>query len=72
MTKEELRRKIEEVFGKLGGRADEVFDDIQKRIDQEKEKLDTETRRKVRAFWAPVGFAVGFTACYLAGWLGLI
>ena len=34
-------------------------------LDSYKAKLDTETRRKTRAVWAPIGFAVGSVAGYL-------
>lgn len=65
MTKVELKELLKE----LGSKASEVAGEIEERIDAEKAELDTETRRKVRAFWAPVGFVLGFAAAYLIQWL---
>lgn len=58
MTYDEIKQKIREL-------GTDAAQEIGKRIDEEKAQLDTETRRKVRAFWAPVGFVLGFTAAYL-------
>jgi hypothetical protein len=58
MTYDEIKRKIREL-------GTEAAQEIEQRIEEEKAKLDTETRRKVRAFWAPVGFVTGFLAAYL-------
>ena len=55
MTKEELKSALEG-FGLKGK---EIADDLYEKLETEKEELDTETRRKVRAFWLPVGFVLG-------------
>lgn len=62
MTYDEIKQKIREL-------GTDAAQEIGKRIDEEKAQLDTETRRKVRAFWAPVGFILGFAAAYLIQWL---
>ncbi len=62
MTYYEIKQKIREL-------GTDAAQEIGKRIDEEKAQLDTETRRKVRAFWAPVGFILGFAAAYLIQWL---
>ena len=62
MTYNEIKQKIREL-------GTDAAQEIEKRIDEEKAQLDTETRRKVRAFWAPVGFILGFAAAYLIQWL---
>lgn len=62
MTYDEIKQKIREL-------GTDAAQEIGKRINEEKAQLDTETRRKVRAFWAPVGFILGFAAAYLIQWL---
>lgn len=62
MTYDEIKQKIREL-------GTDAAQEIGKRIDEEKAQLDTETRRKVRAFWAPVGIVLGFAAAYLIQWL---
>lgn len=62
MTYDEIKQRIREL-------GTDAAQEIGKRIDEEKSQLDTETRRKVRAFWAPVGFVLGFAAAYLVQWL---
>ena len=58
MTKQEIESQLKE-FGTKGKKiAAEIYD----KIETEKESLDTETRRKVRAFWLPVGVAIGVIA----------
>ena len=58
MTKQEIEAQLKE-FGTKGKKiAAEIYD----KIETEKESLDTETRRKVRAFWLPVGVVVGVIA----------
>ena len=58
MTKQELESLLKD-FGSKGKQiAAKVYD----KMEDEKEKLDTETRRKVRGFWicvSVVTFAVG-------------
>ena len=55
MTKSELK----ELLKQLGARAESVSEQILEKVEAEKVELDTETRRKVRAFWLPVGFILG-------------
>lgn len=50
MTKEEVKAFLDN----LGIKVDEVTDEIAEKVEAEKAKLDTETRRKVRAFWLAV------------------
>lgn len=58
MTKQEIEAQLKE-FGTKGKKiAAEIYD----KIETEKESLDTETRRKVRAFWLPVGVVIGVIA----------
>ena len=58
MTKQEIEARLKE-FGTKGKKiAAEIYD----KIETEKESLDTETRRKVRAFWLPVGVVIGVIA----------
>lgn len=58
MTKQEIETKLKD-FGAKGKKiAAEIYD----KIETEKEALDTDTRRKVRAFWLPVGVVIGVIA----------
>ena len=65
MTKSELKELLKE----LGNKAGEVAGEIEERIEAEKAELDTETRRKVRAFWAPVGVVLGVLATLVFQWI---
>lgn len=58
MTKAE----IEALLRKFGTEGKKAAAEIYDRIDTEKQELDTETRRKVRAFWLPVGVVLGVVA----------
>lgn len=62
MTKEELKSALED-FGLKGK---EIAEDLYEKLETEKEELDTETRRKVRAFWLPVGFILGVVVTIIA------
>lgn len=62
MTYDEIKQKIREL-------GTDAAQEIGKRIDEEKAQLDTETRRKVRAFWAPAGFILGVAATLLVQWV---
>ncbi len=55
MTKEELKSSLKD----FGSKGKEIADELYEKLETEKEELDTETRRKVRAFWLPVGFVLG-------------
>lgn len=65
MTKNDIREFIKGLGAEAGGIASEIYD----KIEEEKAKLDTETRRKVRAFWGPVGFLLGVAATLAVQWL---
>lgn len=64
MTKSELK----ELLKQLGARAESVSEQILEKVEAEKAELDTETRRKVRAFWLPVGFIFGVVVTLVAQW----
>lgn len=58
MTKEEVKAFLDN----LGVKVEEVTEEIAEKVEAEKSKLDTETRRKVRSFWMAVvaiGVALG-------------
>ena len=58
MTKEEAKTWLE----KLGVKVSEITDEMLANIDAAKAQMDTDTRRKVRAFWLGVtalGVVVG-------------
>ena len=65
MTKEEVKEWLD----KLGVKVEEVTDEIIAKVEAQKAQLDTETRRKVRAFWIGVT-AVGIVLGIAAGWFG--
>lgn len=55
MTKEELIAKLKELgLSGIDGLKDEALEKLKKYLDEQKAQLDTETRRKVRAFWIGV------------------
>lgn len=62
MTKSELK----ELLKQLGARSESVSEQILEKVEAEKAELDTETRRKVRAFWLPVGFILGVVVTLVA------
>ena len=62
MTKSELK----ELLKQLGARAESVSEQILEKVEAEKTELDTETRRKVRAFWLPAGFILGVVVTLVA------
>lgn len=62
MTYDEIKQKIREL-------GTEAAQEIEKKLEEEKAKLDTETRRKVRAFWGPVGFLLGVATTLAVQWL---
>lgn len=57
MTRDEIKALLNEIGVKSGELADEAIEKIQEKIDVEKERLDTETRREVRKFWIVVSIA---------------
>lgn len=62
MTKEELKLALKD----FGSKGKEIADELYERLETEKEELDTDTRRKVRAFWLPVGFILGVVVTLVA------
>ena len=69
MTKEEVLAKLKELGLDVSGATDEVIQKAQAWLEDQKAQLDTETRRKVRAFWIGVT-AVGSVLGIAAGWFG--
>ena len=69
MTKEELIAKLKELGLDVNGATEEVIQKAQAWHEDQKAQLDTETRRKVRAFWIGVT-AVGIVLGIAAGWFG--
>lgn len=59
MTRDELKALLEQLGLKAEQITDQVIEKLEQKIEYEKSQLDTQTRRKVRAFWAPVGFVLG-------------
>ena len=59
MTRDELKALLEQLGLKAEQITDQVIEKLEQKIEYEKSQLDTQTRRKVRAFWAPVGFLLG-------------
>lgn len=58
MTKEELKAALKD----FGSKGKQVADEIYEKLEAEKETMDTDTRRKMRAFWAFVAicaFGIG-------------
>lgn len=69
MTKEEVLAKLKELGLGVNGATEEVIQKAQAWLEDQKAQLDTETRRKVRAFWIGVT-AVGIVLGIAAGWFG--
>lgn len=69
MTKEEVLAKLKELGIDVNGATDEVIQKAQAWLEDQKAQLDTETRRKVRAFWIGVT-AMGIVLGIAAGWFG--
>lgn len=59
MTRDELKALLEQLGLKAEQITDQVIEKLEQKIEYEKSQLDTQTRRKIRAFWAPVGFVLG-------------
>lgn len=62
MTKEEVIAQLKSLGIDVSGLKDEALEKLGTWLDGQKAQLDTDTRRKVRAFWGPVGFVVGLVA----------
>lgn len=69
MTKEGVLAKLKELGLDVNGATEEVIQKAQAWLEDQKAQLDTETRRKVRAFWIGVT-AVGIVLSIAAGWFG--
>ena len=54
MTRDEIKAMLEGLGVKVEELSERAIVTIQEKINSEKEKLDTETRRKVRKFWIVV------------------
>ena len=59
MKRDELKALLEQLGLKAEQITDQVIEKLEQKIEYEKSQLDTQTRRKVSAFWAPVGFVLG-------------
>ena len=62
------RKDLENILDGFGDKASEAIEKIENIVDEEKSQLDTETRRKPRAFWLPVGFLLGVVATVIVQW----
>lgn len=62
---DQVKEEAKKIAEKLGLKVDEWTDEMLADLAAKKEELDKETRRKVRAFWAPVGFLAGGVVGYL-------
>lgn len=69
MTKEGVLAKLKELGLDVNGATEEVIQKAQAWLEDQKAQLDTETRRKVRAFWIGVT-AMGIVLGIAAGWFG--
>lgn len=69
MTKEEVLAKLKELGLDVNGATEEVIQKAQAWLEDQKAQLDTETRRKARAFWIGVT-AMGIVLGIAAGWFG--
>lgn len=69
MTKAEVIAELKAIGVNVYGLKDEALEKIGAWLDEQKAQLDTETRRKVRAFWIGVT-AVGIVLGIAAGWFG--
>lgn len=63
---EDVKKKVATYIKELGLSIEDVAADKYEILVAKKEELDTKTRRKVRAFWAPVGVLVGVVIGYVA------
>lgn len=74
MDLEDLKKPLDALGVKTDALADDVKERLRSWLDDQKSQLDTETRRKMRAFWAGValvalvvGYAAGFCIARIAG-----
>lgn len=71
MTKDDLQKLLASIGVNLSDLKGEALEKVEAWLDAQKASLDTETRRKVRAFWIGVT-AVGIVLGIAAGWYGRI
>ena len=64
MTKQEL----ENLLKNFGSKGKQIAAQVHEKVEQEKEQLDTDTRRKVRSFWIAVS-VIAFAAGAVVGHL---
>lgn len=57
MTRDEVKSMLTEIGIKVEELGDRAIEKIQEKVDSEKERLDTETRREVRKFWVIISIA---------------
>lgn len=69
MTKEDVKKLLDALGVNVAELKDDALQKAQSWLDAQKSGLDTETRRKVRAFWIGVT-AVGIVLGIAAGWFG--
>lgn len=62
---DEIKEKAKELAEKLGIKIEEWTDDQLAKLAAAKDEMDAETRRKTRAFWAPVGAVIGAVVGYV-------
>lgn len=60
MTTDEVKAMLNEIGVKGQELSERAIEKIQEKVDAEKEKLDTETRRQVRKFWIVVSVVAFF------------
>ena len=60
--------KVKEIVETIGLKAEEINDEIVKKVEAYKATLDTETRREHRRVWGAIS-AICFVLGYLMGWL---
>ena len=59
-----FKEKAKDLAEKLGLKIEDLKEEQVEKFLAAKEALDKDTRRKVRAFWGPVGFVIGVVAGY--------
>lgn len=57
MTRDEVIALLQELGIKAEKVTDQLIETVQEKVESEKQKLDTETRRTVRKFWSVVSAA---------------
>lgn len=60
MTRDEVKALLQDLGLKAEAITDEIIEKLTDKIETEKEKLDTETRRTVRKVWAVIAVVAFF------------